>query len=56
MKGNARECQGNVWEWVQIARGMLGNARECQGNRWECKLPGECRGITGESTGVGVKC
>ena len=21
-QGNAGECQGNVWEWVQSARGM----------------------------------
>ena len=66
MKGNARECQGNVWEWVQSARGMLGNAGECQGKVWEwmqtargmqenargtdgseCKVPGECRRMTG---------
>ena len=40
------KCQGNV--------GNAGNARETY--RSECKLPGECRGMTGESTGVGVKC
>ena len=39
------KCQGNVE-----------NAGECQGNVSECKVPGECRGMTGESTGVGVKC
>ena len=57
MQGNAGECQGNVREWVQSARGMWGmqgNARETY--RSECKVPGECRGMTGESTGVGVKC
>ena len=55
MKGNRRELQGNIWEWVQSARGMHGNAGECQGNVWEYKVQGECRGMTGESTGVGVK-
>ena len=60
--GECRECReigendGNIWEWVQGARGMHGNAGECQGNVWECKVPGECRGMTGESTGVGEKC
>ena len=24
-QGNAGECQGNVWEWVQTARVMQGN-------------------------------
>ena len=35
MHGNAaecRECQGNIRQWVQIARGVQGNAGECQGN------------------------
>ena len=31
-KGNAKECQGNVRERTQIARGMQGNARERQEN------------------------
>ena len=35
IQGNTGECQGNVWEWVQSARGMLGNVGECQGNVWE---------------------
>ena len=26
IQGNTGECQGNVWKWVQSARGMLGNA------------------------------
>ena len=26
IQGTTGECQGNVWEWVQSARGMLGNA------------------------------
>ena len=66
MKGNAKECQGNVRERMQIARGMQGNARgmygsgckvtgECKGNVCESKVPKECRGMT-ESTRVGVKC
>ena len=38
---NAGECQGNVWEWVQSARGMQGNARGTY--RSGCKIPGECR-------------
>ena len=39
-------CQGNAVE----CRGVAG---KCMG---VCKVPGECRGMTGESTGVGVKC
>ena len=35
MEGNAGECQGNVWEWVQSARVMHGNAVECRA------MPGE---------------
>ena len=31
-KWNAKECQGNVRERTQIARGMQGNAGECQGS------------------------
>ena len=23
IQGNTGKCQGNVWEWVQSARGML---------------------------------
>ena len=49
--GNAGECrgiEGNIWEWLQSARGMHGNAGECQANVWECKVPGECRGMTGK--------
>ena len=50
-QGNVGECKGmpgNIWEWVQSARGMQvnatatygsgavpGNAGECQGNVWE---------------------
>ena len=39
--GNAGECQGKLWEWVQTARGMQENARgtdgsvKCQGNAGE---------------------
>ena len=57
IQGNTGEFQGNAWEWVQSARGMQGmqeNARGTYGS--ECKVPGECRGMTRESTGVGVKC
>ena len=52
MKGNAGECQVNVRECRQSARGMQGNAGECkeiQGNArrtygsW-CKMPGEWLG------------
>ena len=59
MLGNAWECQGKVWEWVQSARGMQemqgmqGNARGTYGR---CIVPGECRGLRGECKGVGVKC
>ena len=31
MKGNAGECQGNVREWRQSARGMQGKAGKCRG-------------------------
>ena len=67
MKGNAGECQGNVQEWRQSARGTQGNAGEysgIQGNAsgtygsW-CKVPGECwgcRGMPGIHMGVGVEC
>ena len=53
MKGNAGECQVNVRECRQSARGMQGNAgeyREIQGNdrrtygSWY-KVPGECWGM-----------
>ena len=27
IQGNTGECQGNVWEWVQSARGMQGTTR-----------------------------
>ena len=64
MKGNAGECQGNVQEWRQSARGTQGNAGEyrempgermgeganCQGNA------GECRRMPGERMGVGLNC
>ena len=43
MKGNAGECQGNVLEWRQSARGTQGNA-------------GEYREMPGERMGVGAKC
>ena len=58
MQGNTGKCQGNVWEWVQSARGMLGmqgDAKETYGSG--CKLPGECRecrGMLGKRMGVGV--
>ena len=56
MQGNTGECQGNVWEWVQSARGMLGNATATYGSG---AVPGECRkcwGMPGERMGVGAKC
>ena len=43
MKGNAGECQGNVREWRQSARGTQGNV-------------GEYREMPGERMGVGAKC
>ena len=50
MKGNAKECQGNVRKRMQIARGMQGNAGECQGNVGSgCKVTGECRGMQGNA-------
>ena len=63
MQGKAGECRGiegndrgTYGSGCKVPRGMHGNAAEYQGNVWECKVPGECRGMTGESTGVGVKC
>ena len=47
MKGNAQECQGNVQERNQIARGMQGNGRGTYGSG--CKVPGECRGMQGNA-------
>ena len=43
MKGNAGECQGNVREWRQSARGTQVNA-------------GEYKEMPGERMGVGAKC
>ena len=43
MKGNAGECQGNVQEWRQSARGTQENA-------------GEYREMPGEHMGVGANC
>ena len=56
-QGNTGECQGNLWERVQTARGMhgkQGNARGTYGSG--CIVPGECSGLRGECKGVGVKC
>ena len=54
MRGNAGECQGNIREWVQYARGMQGNAKGMYRSGY--KVPGECRGMPGERIGVGTKC
>ena len=58
MQGNTGKCQGNVWEWVQSARGMLGMQGDAKGTYGSgCKLPGECRecrGMPGERMVVGV--
>ena len=59
---NAGECQGNVREWRQSARGMQGNAekyREMPGERIEVGAmcqgnAGDCRGMPGERMGVGA--
>ena len=41
MKGNAKQCQGNVRERMQIPRGTQGNAAECQGTYGSgCKVQG----------------
>ena len=48
MPGECRRIQWNAQEY----RGMQVNARETYGS--EFKMPGECTGMTGESTGVGV--
>ena len=58
------ECQGNVREWRQSARGTQGNAgkyREMPGERMGvgamCQgYAGECRGMPGERMGVGINC
>ena len=56
MKRNAKECQGNVRERLQIARGMQGNARGTYGSG--CKVPGECGGMqeNARETYRSVKC
>ena len=42
------KCQGNVWECVQSARGMLGMQGDAKGTYGSgCKLPGECRECRG---------
>ena len=60
IQGNTGKCQGNVWEWVQSARGMLGMQGDAKGTYGSgCKLPGECsecRGMPRERMGVGVNC
>ena len=63
MKGNAGECQGNVQEWRQSARGTQRNAGECRGIQGNargtyesgCKVPGECWGMPQQRMGV-VQC
>ena len=47
IQGNTGECQGNIWKWVQSARGTHGSG---------CIGPGECRGPPGECKGVSVEC
>ena len=49
MKGNAGECQGNVSEWRQSARGMQGNAGEYRGIQGNT---GEYRGIQWNASGT----
>ena len=45
---------------MAVGANSQGNARERKNGRGtygsECKVPGECRGMTRESMGVGVKC
>ena len=60
-QGNAGECKGMPGERMAVGANSQGNARERKKNARgtygsECKVPGECRGMTRESTGVGVKC
>ena len=58
--GNTEECQGNVLDWKQSARGMHGNAGESKGIPGNprgtygsgCKVSGECWGIQGNSRGM----
>ena len=55
-QGNTGKCQGNVWEWLQSARGMLGmqgNARGMYASG--CIVPVEGRELPVECKGVGVK-
>ena len=47
---NTGECQRNVWERVQSARGMLENAGICQGNVW--KWVQTARGMQGNARGT----
>ena len=52
-QGIAGECQGNVWQWVQNARGMQGDAKKCQRNAgYVFKVPVECRGMQGNASGT----
>ena len=58
MKGDAKECQGNVQEDANC-QGNAGEYREmhveCMGVGSKCQgNAGECRGMPGEHVGVGV--
>ena len=60
MKGNAGECEGNIREWRQSARGTHGKAGEYRGIQVNargtygsgCKVPGECWGMQWKARGM----
>ena len=48
--GECRGIPGEVWKWVQSAKGMKGNVRGMKGSG--CKVPGESRGMQGNARGM----
>ena len=52
---NGGESHENVWEWIQIDRGMHGNGCGCSVQVMQGDAE-ECRGMPGERMGVGVTC
>ena len=53
-EGNGGECQGNIREAAKWKRDA-GECKEMPGGRMDvCKVPGEYRGMPGESMGEGI--
>ena len=58
-QGNVGECKGmpgNIWEWVQSARGMQVNATATYGSGAVQGERRKCWGMPGKRMGVGTKC